>query len=108
MNKSIIDNKSLRGIMTPEEVARFLKKSTSWVYKNWQRLGGVKLGGSLFFPRKEDLYERIFCQGEGVALRLHPAGKKIHRSLVQDQKGGNKGRSKDHVQVYLNFKNKKI
>ena len=61
MYESIIDNKSLSGIMTPEEVARFLKKSTSWVYKNWQRLGGVKLGGSLFFPRKEDLYEHIFC-----------------------------------------------
>ena len=72
MYESNIDNKSLSGIMTPEEVARFLKKSTSWVYKNWQKLGGVKLGGSLFFPRKEDLYEHIFCQGEGLAVRLYP------------------------------------
>lgn len=95
MNQSYIDNKSISGIMTPEEVARFLKKSTSWVYKNWQKLGGVKLGGSLFFPRKEDLYEHIFSQGEGLAVRLHPSRKKIHRSLVHDQKGGKKGRSEE-------------
>jgi len=55
--------------MTPEEVARFLKKSASWVYKHWQELGGVKLGGSLFFPHKEDLYERIFRQGQRVPVR---------------------------------------
>jgi len=46
--------------MTSEEVAQFLHKSPSWVYKNWQLLGGVKLRGSLFFPNKEDLYEHLF------------------------------------------------
>jgi hypothetical protein len=40
------------GIMTPEEVAQFLRKSVSWVYKNWEALGGRKLKGSLFFPNK--------------------------------------------------------
>ena len=55
-----VDNASKGAIMTPEDVARFLKKSLSWVYKHWQELGGVKLGGSLLFPSKEDLYVSLF------------------------------------------------
>ena len=65
MQEHPIDTAEKFEIMTPEEVARYLRKSTSWVYKNWQVLGGRKLGGSLFFPRKENLYERIFGQGKG-------------------------------------------
>jgi hypothetical protein len=67
-----LDNASSSGIMTPEEVALYLRKSPSWVYKHWEILGGRKLGGSLFFPRKEDFYERIFHKGERVEVRLHP------------------------------------
>ena len=81
-------------IMTPEEVAQYLRKSTSWVYKNWKILGGKKLGGSLFFPRKEDLYEHIFSQGKGMEVRLHPEGNPAHRSLVQNKSSGKTGRSK--------------
>ena len=65
MPEAQIDSASQAGIMTVEEVAQFLHMSPSWVYKNWQLLGGVKLRGSLFFPRKENLYERIFHKGEG-------------------------------------------
>jgi hypothetical protein len=54
MQKSQIDKNLSPEIMTPEEVALYLRKSTSWVYKHWQELGGRKLGGSLFFPRKEE------------------------------------------------------
>jgi len=53
-----------KNILTPEEVAQYLRKSLSWVYKNWQILGGRKLRGSLFFPKKEELYERIFYKRE--------------------------------------------
>ncbi|MBF0224664.1 MAG: helix-turn-helix domain-containing protein [Desulfobacterales bacterium] len=74
-------------IQTPEEVARFLKKSVSWVYKNWKILGGRKLGGSLLFPHKEDLYERLFCEREGMEIRLHPEQKQTYRGLVQDKDG---------------------
>ena len=83
-------------ILTPEEVAQYLRKSTSWVYKNWQALGGRKLGGSLFFPRKEDLYERLFCkrQGQRVEVRFHPEGDQAQQSLVQNKNGGQTGRSK--------------
>jgi hypothetical protein len=61
-----------KNILTPEETAQYLKKSVSWVYKNAEILGGRKLGGSLFFPAKEDLYEFIFCKRKGVEVRLHP------------------------------------
>lgn len=55
-----VDISLSREIMTPEDVALFLKKSLSWVYKHWQELGGVKLGGSLMFPSKEDLYCNLY------------------------------------------------
>jgi hypothetical protein len=94
IRNSTIDKKSTADIMTPEEVALFLRKSTSWVYKNWQELGGRKLGGSLMFPGKEDLYERIFCQGKGVEVRLHLRKDQVHRSLVQNQSKSKGGRGK--------------
>lgn len=81
-----LDIKSSQRIMTPDEVALFFKKSTSWVYKNWKKLGGAKLGGSLFFPSKEDLYEQLFQEGKGVEVRLRPQGNQVYRSLVQNKK----------------------
>jgi predicted DNA-binding transcriptional regulator AlpA len=60
MSKIAVDTNSDRDILTPEEVALFLRKSLSWVYKHWQELGGRKLAGSLLFPKKEDLYELLF------------------------------------------------
>jgi integrase len=53
---SEVDTQQNKEIMTLEEVAQYLQKSPSWVYKNWKMLGGVKLRGSLFFPSKEDLF----------------------------------------------------
>jgi hypothetical protein len=91
---STIDKTLTADIMTPEEVALFLRKSTSWVYKNWQELGGRKLGGSLMFPGKEDLYERLFCQGKGVEIRLHLRKDQVHGSLVQNENQGQTSRSK--------------
>src|SRR5512139_920861 len=87
-----IDSKNRFDIMTPEEVAQFLRKSISWVYKHRQALGGRKLKGSLFFPTKEDLYERLFHQGEGMEVRLHPQGTQKNRRLVQDKKRCQAGR----------------
>src|SRR5512136_1668904 len=83
---------SLRDIMTPEEVAQYFHKSVSWIYKNWKVLGGRKLKGSLFFPNKEDLYERLFHQGERVEIRLHSKEKQANGSLVQDKNRGQAGR----------------
>ena len=82
-----------KNILTPEETAKYLKKSVSWVYKHAEELGGRKLGGSLFFPAEEDLYEFIFCKRKGVEVRLHPERKTVHKDLVQNQKGGQAGRS---------------
>lgn len=79
--------------MTPDEVAQFFKKSTSWVYKNWKKLGGAKLGGSLFFPSKEDLYGLLFEKGKGMEIRLHPQGNQVHGVLVQNEKRGSASRN---------------
>ena len=93
------DKFSKTNIMTPEEVAQYLRKSQSWVYKHWQVLGGVKLGGSILFPSKEELHERIFGKRE-VEVRLHPPGDQAHRGLVQNQKGskGSGGKKKGRVE----------
>ena len=94
MGNLIVDTHSEPDIMIPEEIAQFLRKSLSWVYKNWRKLGGVKLGGSLFFPRKEDLYERLFGTRQGVEVRLHSERNQVFKQLVQNknrsQGGGGK------------------
>ncbi len=82
-------------ILTPEEIAQYLRKSLSWVYKNAEILGGRKLGGSLFFPAKEDLYERIFSKRQGVEIRLHTKGNQVHGSLVQNKNRSKTSRSKE-------------
>ncbi len=89
-----VDTEIRNEIMTPEEVAQFLRKSTSWVYKHCQELGGVKLGGSIFFPKKEELYERLFGKRQRVEVRLHPERSEVHSGMVQHQKTGKRGRGK--------------
>jgi len=59
-----------KDILTPEEDAQYLRKSLSWVYKNWRILGGRKLRGSLFFPKKEELYEFLFYKREGMEVLI--------------------------------------
>jgi hypothetical protein len=88
LNQKPVDKKPPLDILTPEEVAEYLQKSTSWVYKNQKLLGGRKLGGSLFFPAKEDLYERLFYQGKGMALRVHRKRSQVHKGLVQNKNRG--------------------
>lgn len=87
-----IDSQKRFDIMIPEEVAHYLHKSVSWVYKNWQVLGGRKLRGSLFFPNKEDLYERLFHTGDGVEVRLHPQANQVYKGLVQNKNRGQTSR----------------
>ena len=101
---SDIDTNFHPAIMNSEEVARYLRKSSSWVYKNWRILGGVKLRGSIFF-RKENLNECIFNKRQRMEVRLHPQRQKVHKYLLQNQirsqrggkgkKGGDKESSKD-------------
>jgi len=88
----MIDSTTEHDILTPGDVARYLRKSASWVYKNWQVLGGRKLGGSLFFPKKEELYEHIFTDREAVEVRLHPERTTTHTVRIQDKARGPKGR----------------
>ncbi len=84
-----------KGIKNVEEVAEYLRKSTSWVYKNWKIIGGRKLGGSLIFPSEEDLYERLFFQQEKqVAVRVHRKRNSVHGNLVPKEIGSERSRSK--------------
>lgn len=93
MNQNEVDILDNLSIMTAEEVAKFLKKSQSWVYQNWQELGGVKLKGSLLFPSKEELYERLFGKKERVEVRFHQQRQSVHGFMVQNQKRSQKSRS---------------
>ena len=86
------DKISKTNIMTPEEVARYLQLSLSWIYKHWRDLGGVKLGGSIRFPSKEELHERLFGKGPGEKNRLHLQGSALHGNLVQNQNRGQASR----------------
>ncbi len=95
MEQQGVDRNSQPGIMTPKETADFFRKSQSWVYKNWEILGGRKLKGSIFFPSKEDLYEHLFCKGEGMEVRLHPGRSEVFQQLVQHQSIGKGRRSKE-------------
>jgi len=86
LKKPILDKPIDYDILSVEEAAKYLRKSPSWVYKNWKILGGRKLGGSLLFPSKEDLYECLFGKSKGVEVRLHTERRQVHKHLVQDKK----------------------
>ena len=90
MALSNIDTSIEYSILTPEEVAKFLHKSVSWVYKHSEELGGRKLGGSLFFPRKEELYEHLFPKRERMEVRFHPDSKQVHKIRIQNKNRGQK------------------
>jgi len=40
-----LSNGKANGLLTAEQAAEFLGYSKDWVYKNWQRIGGKKIGG---------------------------------------------------------------
>ena len=101
-------NNNQKIISTAKDVATYLGKSESWVYKYQKKLGVKKLGGSLLFPNREELYEFILCKEKGVEIRFHPKRQKVHRSVVQNKdrsktsgskkkKGTRKSRSNDAV-----------
>ena len=47
-------------VSSVKDVAEWLPVSPSWIYKHYQLLGGVKVGGSVLLPSKEKIYERLF------------------------------------------------
>ena len=84
-------------VLCVKDVAEFLNKSRSWVYEHVEALGGVKIGGSVFFPPKERIYERLFQQTEEMVGVLFPPPKTDpHRGWIQDQErsSGRRGRKK--------------
>jgi hypothetical protein len=92
-----IDKPRPSDILTPEEVAQYLKVSVSWVYKNQDLLGGRKLRGSLRFPGKDDLYEYLFRSRQRMEVRFPIQEKEVSKQLLQDQDRGKSsgGRKKE-------------
>jgi predicted DNA-binding transcriptional regulator AlpA len=49
-----LSNGNPSGLLTVEQAAEFLCYSKDWVYKNWQKIGGKKIGGKgLRFDAKD-------------------------------------------------------
>jgi hypothetical protein len=74
-----------QNLLKPADIAKLFNQSLAWVSKNYKKLGGVKIGGRMFFPPQEKLYERLFCAEEGMAVRLHDEEREIHSCMVQNQ-----------------------
>ncbi len=81
-------------ILTPKEVAQYLKVSVSWVYKNQDILGGRKLRGSLRFPGKDDLYEYLFRTTQRMEVRFPIQQKEVSKQLLQNQDRGKRSRGR--------------
>ena len=52
MQKSNVDKENNQDILGVEEVAEYLRKSTSWVYKNWQDIRRQEARGFLIVSKK--------------------------------------------------------
>ncbi|MDP3696141.1 MAG: hypothetical protein Q8R42_08515 [Desulfocapsaceae bacterium] len=51
-------------LLKPVDIAKLFSQSLAWVSKNYKKIGGIKIGGRVFFPPKEMIYERLFCGEE--------------------------------------------
>ncbi|MDK9709300.1 MAG: hypothetical protein OEL83_19865 [Desulforhopalus sp.] len=80
--------------LKPADIAKMFNQSISWVSKNSKKFGGIKIGGRMFFPPKEVLYERLFCGEEGVEIRLHDEEHQVHSGMVYNQERGKGSRAK--------------
>ena len=83
-------------ILCVKDVAEFFKISRAWVYKNYELIGGVKIGGSVRFPSRKERYERLFQQKKGmVGVLLPPQETTLHQGRIQNQKGCSGIRSRE-------------
>ena len=82
-------------ILTVKEVAQYLRKSTSWVYRHQQELGASKLGGSLLF-RKVRIDGRLSGEEQkDVQVQLQVPKTAAHKSRVQDETRSPTSRSRE-------------
>lgn len=78
--------------LKPADIAELFSQSLAWVRKHYRELGGAKIGGRMFFPPREVMYERLFCREEGVAVRLHAERPEIRQGMVSNKERGQVGR----------------
>ena len=82
-------------VLCVKDVAEFLKISQAWVYKNYKLIGGVKIGGSVRFPSRKEMYERLFQQKTEMVGVLFPSQQTaLHQGRVQNQERGISRRSR--------------
>ena len=89
-----IDTSPSDGILTVKDVVQLTRKSETWVYRHWPELGGVKVGGSVFFPSKEIVYEHLFGKGQGMASGFHARRRTLHPGVVPIKNKGKAGNDK--------------
>jgi predicted DNA-binding transcriptional regulator AlpA len=78
-------------IIQAQEAADFLKMSLSWIYDHYQELGGRKIGGTVLFPSRGEIYERLFGQqAQNVAVRFSAERESVSRLRLCDQKRSSK------------------
>jgi len=74
--------------LKPADIAELFSQSLAWDSKHFRELGGAKIGGRVFFPPREVMYERLFCREEEVAARLHTERTAIHQCMVSNKERG--------------------
>jgi len=81
-------------LLTAEEVAKLLKCSQEFVYKNRSLLGGIKIGRLVRFQLNR-IKEVILNGGKtrnDMALRLYEEGSEIQERRISDKGGGKRCR----------------
>ncbi len=51
--------------LKPADIATMFNQSLAWVSKNYKKLGGVKIGGRMFFPRGSNYMSAYFVEKKG-------------------------------------------
>ncbi len=47
-----LSSEAIEPMLTVDQTAKWLQVSPQWVYRNWRKLGGVKLIGKLRFDKR--------------------------------------------------------
>ena len=82
--------------ITAKEIAEILKVSEWFIYKHYQRFGGVKFGKALRFEKSlfEEVLNGHLSASREMAVRLLEGRDEIQGERLSNQTGGKKRRSR--------------
>ncbi len=93
MQNFIVDAEFSDAIMSPKQVARYLKISPHTVYSRWEKLGGLKIGRTLRF--RKEIIDALFRQKE---KKMEGGGEKrvpkVYACVSDKDRGENLGSGK--------------